>query len=94
MLSHMGVYLLTTVELPWIGEIDSGKPTDGRVVVMAALWISLAVVVVLLLTWRLRRAARKLDQILREERELTAEEEAAGSRRRQRAGLRNFLTGR
>jgi hypothetical protein len=35
---------------------------------MTALWISLAVViVVLLLTWRLRKAAKVLDRIVREE---------------------------
>lgn len=36
---------------------------------MTALWISLVVVVALLLTWRLRRATKVLDRILREERE-------------------------
>jgi hypothetical protein len=34
---------------------------------MTAWWISIAVVVALLLTWRLRRAAKVLDRILREE---------------------------
>lgn len=36
---------------------------------MTAWWISLAAVVALLLTWRLRRAAKLLDRILREERD-------------------------
>lgn len=38
---------------------------------MTALWISLAALVALVLVWRLRRASKKVDQILREERELT-----------------------
>ncbi|HET9142094.1 hypothetical protein [Actinophytocola sp.] len=38
---------------------------------MTALWISLGAVLVLLLVWRLRRAAGVLDRILREERERT-----------------------
>jgi beta-lactamase regulating signal transducer with metallopeptidase domain len=41
---------------------------------MTALWISLAAVVALVLVWRLRRASRKVEQILREERELTERE--------------------
>jgi len=44
---------------------------------MTALWISLAALVALVLVWRLRRASRKLDQILREERELTERESEA-----------------
>jgi len=36
---------------------------------MTALWISLAAAVALLVAWRLRRAAKVLDRILREERE-------------------------
>ena len=36
---------------------------------MTALWIGLGVIVALLLTWRLRRAAQLLDRIVREERE-------------------------
>jgi hypothetical protein len=36
---------------------------------LTALWISLAVVVALFLTWRIRKAAGTLDRILREERE-------------------------
>lgn len=35
---------------------------------MTALWIGLGVIGVLLLVWRLRRAAKTLDRILREER--------------------------
>ena len=34
---------------------------------MTALWISLAVVVAVLATWRLRKAAKTLDRIVREE---------------------------
>lgn len=34
---------------------------------MTALWIGLGVVGILLLVWRLRRAAKTLDRILREE---------------------------
>ena len=41
---------------------------------MMALWISLAVAVVLVLAWRIRVASRKLDRILREEREFTETE--------------------
>ena len=36
---------------------------------MTALWIGLGGIVALLLIWRLRRAAKLLDQIVREERE-------------------------
>jgi hypothetical protein len=41
---------------------------------MTALWISLAVVAVALLVWRLQRANRLLGRILREEREVTERE--------------------
>jgi hypothetical protein len=41
---------------------------------MTALWISLAAAVALLITWRLRRAAKVLDRILREERERPSEQ--------------------
>jgi Sec-independent protein translocase protein TatA len=44
---------------------------------MAALWIILAGVVILVATWRLRRAGNTLDTILREERERSEHEEAA-----------------
>lgn len=43
---------------------------------MTALWISLAVVVVLFLAWRLRKASKRVDQILREERERPVDEGA------------------
>jgi beta-lactamase regulating signal transducer with metallopeptidase domain len=43
---------------------------------MTALWISLAVVVAVLLVWRLRRATKVLDRIMREELEETAAEPA------------------
>jgi hypothetical protein len=43
---------------------------------MTALWISLAVVAVALLVWRLQRANRLLGRILREEREVTEREAA------------------
>ena len=42
---------------------------------MTALWIGLVVVVVLLVVWRLRRAAARLDHILAEE---LSEPDAAG----------------
>lgn len=38
---------------------------------MTALWITIAVVVTVLMVWRLRRAAALLDRILREERAIT-----------------------
>jgi type VI protein secretion system component VasK len=44
---------------------------------MTALWISLAALVALVLVWRLRRASKKVSQILREERELTERQPAA-----------------
>jgi hypothetical protein len=43
---------------------------------MTALWISLAVVVAVLLAWRLRRATKLLDRIMREELEETTTEPA------------------
>lgn len=43
---------------------------------MTAFWISLAVVAALLLSWRLRKAAKTVDRILREEREPTEPEPA------------------
>jgi hypothetical protein len=44
---------------------------------MTALWISLGSLFALVLVWRLRRAAKKLSQILREDRELTEPEAPA-----------------
>jgi hypothetical protein len=44
---------------------------------MAALWVSVAAVGTLVLTWRLRRASGKLDRILREERELSERQATA-----------------
>jgi hypothetical protein len=44
---------------------------------MTALWISLAVVLVLIAAWRLRRASGQLSRILQEERERTEHEAAA-----------------
>ena len=41
---------------------------------MTALWISLAGVLIILAAWRLRKAGRTVDRILREERERTARE--------------------
>jgi Sec-independent protein translocase protein TatA len=43
---------------------------------MTALWISLAGVVVMLFAWRLRKAGKTVDRILREERERTEQESA------------------
>jgi Sec-independent protein translocase protein TatA len=43
---------------------------------MTALWISLAVVLVLIAAWRLRRASALLSRILREERERTEQDAA------------------
>jgi cytochrome oxidase assembly protein ShyY1 len=53
------------------------RPYLRLVVVMTALWIILGVTAfVLLAVWRLRKAAAKLDRILREEAEETAAVEA------------------
>lgn len=41
---------------------------------MTALWIGLGVIVALILAWRLRRASRTLDRILREERAVSEAE--------------------
>lgn len=41
---------------------------------MTAFWVAFAVALVALLIWRLRRAGRKIDQILREERERATRE--------------------
>lgn len=42
-------------------------PSELSESAMTALWIGLGVVGILLLVWRLRRAAKTLDRILREE---------------------------
>ncbi len=46
---------------------------------MTALWISLAVLAALVLIWRLRKAASKLNRILEEEREQTISDAATES---------------
>jgi type VI protein secretion system component VasK len=75
-MGHAGLPCGCGIDAPVAMEVVAGRRAK-RVIAMTALWISLAVVVVFLVVWRLRRATKVLDNILREERELTEREAAS-----------------
>lgn len=77
LMRHAGLPCVAGINAPEAMEVVAGQRAK-RVIPMTALWISLAVVVALVLGWRLRRATKLLDRILREESERAEREAAAG----------------